>query len=235
MAEITVPVYGGMFDSTRVTETAGGFPKGDKAVSGAFFAKMIACFYKDGVWRDDSFAPSAKNGMTLKISDGVAWIRGYMAWQESETNLTLEAGCDYAIVLRLNTSAGEFNIIATTDINKVPQNTENVADLVLAEVRIPVGAIGITDDMITDTRGDTAKCGFVTCAADALNTVDNAQNANMLGGEAADKFLKRSGGTMTGVLRAAADASGMTTVRNIGYGTTVPKTLADGDLFILIQ
>lgn len=32
MAEITLPVYGGMFDSTEVVETVGGFPRGDKAV-----------------------------------------------------------------------------------------------------------------------------------------------------------------------------------------------------------
>ena len=235
MAEIIVPVNGGMFDSTEIIETVGGFPRGNKAVDAAFFAKMISCFYKDGVWRESSFVPSAKNGMTIKIGGGIAWIRGYMAWQENETALTLASGTNYAITLRLNIAEGQFYIFATTQPNTVPQRTENVVDLVLAEVSIPAGAVEITGDMITDTRGDTAKCGYVSSAVEVLDIIDNAQNANMLGGEAADKYLKKSGGSMTGPLRAASVAGGASAVRNIGYGYTVPETLADGDLFILIQ
>jgi len=49
MAEIIIPVNGGMFDSTRIIETVEGFPRGDKAVNAEFFAKMISCFYKDGM------------------------------------------------------------------------------------------------------------------------------------------------------------------------------------------
>ena len=37
---------------------------------------------------------------------------------------------------------------------------------------------------------------------------------------------------MTGTLRAASDTTGASMVRNISYGTTVPTTLADGELFI---
>ena len=54
----------------------------------------------------------------------------------------------------------------------------------------------------------------------------------MLGGAAASEYLKKSGGTMTGTLRAASDTTGASMVRNISYGTTVPTTLADGELFI---
>ncbi len=42
MAIISAPVYGGMFDSTSVEETVGGFPRGNKAVDSAFFAKLIS-------------------------------------------------------------------------------------------------------------------------------------------------------------------------------------------------
>lgn len=235
MAEIIIPVNGGMFDSTRIIETVEGFPRGDKAVNAEFFAKMISCFYKDGVWRENSFVPSVKSGMNLKISSGVAWIRGYMAWEKEETTVSLAAGANYAIVLRLNIAEGQFSIIATTETASVPQRTESVVDLVLAQVNIPADAVEITSDMITDTRGDTAKCGYVTGAVEALGTIDNAQNANMLGGESADKYLKKSGGTMTGMLRAISVAGGASAVRNIGYGYTVPDTLPEGDLFILIQ
>ena len=42
-------IDGGMFDSTSVVETVDGFPRGDKAVDAAFFARMMRCFYRDGV------------------------------------------------------------------------------------------------------------------------------------------------------------------------------------------
>ena len=44
-------IDGGMFDSTSVVETVDGFPRGDKAVDAAFFARMLRCFYRDGVLR----------------------------------------------------------------------------------------------------------------------------------------------------------------------------------------
>lgn len=235
MAEIIVPVNGGMFDSTEIVESDGGFPRGNKAVDSAFFAKMISCFYRDGVLGGDSFVPGAGGGLSLKISGGVAWIRGYMAWQKSDTLITLAAGNSYTVALRVDVTAGEFKLIATTDADYVPENSENIADLVLAEVKIPSGATALDGDMITDTRGDGTKCGYVTSVVDALGTVETAQNANMLGGAAADAYLKKSGGAMSGNLRAAADSSGMSVVRNIGYGTVLPDSLADGDLFILLS
>ncbi|MBQ8187032.1 MAG: hypothetical protein IJX93_02545 [Clostridia bacterium] len=229
MADISTAVYGGMFDSTTVVETVGGFPRGDKAVDSAFFAKMIESFYRDGVL-GDGFRVTAGGGMNITVGAGVAWIRGYMAWQKSDTTLTLTAGT-WKILLRLNTAAGEFTLNATEG---GAVNTETMRDLVLAEVTVPANAGGITDAMIADTRTDREKCGIVTSTVDALETVEHAQNANMLGGVSADGFLRRSGGSMTGALTAAPDATGRQTVRNIGYGTTLPDTLADGELFILL-
>ena len=49
--QTTINVPGGMFDSTKIVETADGFPRGDKAVDAAFFARMMQCFYSDGVVR----------------------------------------------------------------------------------------------------------------------------------------------------------------------------------------
>ena len=51
---------------------------------------------------------------------------------------------------------------------------------------------------------------------------------------AADAYLKRSGGVLTGSLTAAKDSTGKMTVRNIVYGTALPDTLGEGDLFILL-
>lgn len=229
MADISTAVYGGMFDSTSVVETVGGFPRGNKAVDSAFFAKMIESFYRDGVL-GDGFRVTAGGGMNIAVGAGVAWIRGYMAWQKEAAALTLTAGT-WKILLRLNTAAGEFSLVATEGS---AVNTETMRDLVLAEVSVPANAGGITEAMIADTRTDREKCGIVTSTVDALETVEYAQNANMLGGISADGFLRRSGGMMTGSLTAAPDATGKQTVRNIGYGSTLPDSLADGELFILL-
>lgn len=229
MADISKAVYGGMFDSTEVVETVGGFPRGNKAVDSAFFAKMIQCFYRDGVL-GDGFAVTPSGGYSVTVSAGIGWIRGYMAWQKEPLSLTLIPG-NWKIVLRLNQAAGEFTVTATEGN---AADSEVMRDLVLAEIAVPAGAGEISAGMIRDTRTDPAKCGIVTSAVDALSAVDTAQNANALGGIPADGFIKRSGGTMTGALSAASDNTGKLTVRNIGYGTVLPDTLGDGDLFILI-
>ncbi|MBP3379152.1 MAG: hypothetical protein J6L96_10410 [Clostridia bacterium] len=235
MAEIKKTVSGGMFDSTEIVETADGYPRGNKAVDSSFFAKMISCFYKDGVWGGDSFIPSAGGGLNLKMSSGIAWIRGYMAWQKADTTFTLTAGEIYTVVLRLDTMEGEFSLLAVSDADYAPENSEYTKDLVLAVVTVPSTAEALTANMISDKRGDPDLCGYVTSVVDALATVDAAQNANMLGGLPPEDYLKRIGGTMTGDLRAKSDGSGMSVVRNIAYGTTLPDTMVDGDLFILLS
>ncbi len=232
MAEITLPVYGGMFDSTEVVETVGGFPRGDKAVDSVFFAKMIECFYKDGICGEDSFKVVPKSGYTVEISSGIAWIRGYMAWQKTAQTFTLAKGVTYSVMLRLNSLAGEFKLVLT---DGGALNNDSIKDLVIAEITVPASAVEVTSDMITDTRTDRNKCGIVTSAVDALATVGLAENANMLGGVAAMNYLLRSGGSMTGELRAAADATGKQVVRNIGYGTSLPSSLGDGELFVLLS
>lgn len=239
MADIILPVYGGMFDSTTVVDTVNGFPRGDKAVDSAFFAKMISSFYSDGIlaagdYGRNGFAAAPAGGLTVAVSEGVAWIRGYMAWMREAQSFVLSAGRSYAIVLRLNTATGEFTLVATEDTASLPTDTELIRDLVLAEITVPVGCTALTESMIFDTRSDLAKCGFVTCTVDALQTVPFAADAGSVGGVPENAFLRKTGGAMTGGLRAAAETTGISVVRNIAYGTTLPDVLDEGEIFILL-
>ena len=239
MAEIVLPVYGGMFDSTTVVETVNGFPRGDKAVDSSFFAKMISSFYSDGIlsggdYAHDGFHITPAGGLTVTVAPGIAWIRGYMAWMQEPQTLTLSAGHHYTVVLRLNTASGEFTLVAAEDDTAVPMNTDLIRDLVLAEITIPGGYSSIAEGMITDTRADLGKCGFVTCSVDALQTVPFAENAGSLGGIRENMLLRKSGGTMTGLLTAVTETTGISTVRNIAYGSTLPDILEDGEIFILL-
>lgn len=227
MAEIKIPIEGGMFDSTEIVETAEGYPRGNKAVDASFFAKMISCFYKDGVWGGDSFAPIPGGGLNLKIGAGIAWIRGYMAWLKADTDIALTGGKTYSVVLRLDTVEGEFNL-AVKENDSSLADTEYLCEIPVATVTVPATAETLTANMITDLRER------ITSTVEALETVETSKNSEMLGGLPAKEYLKTSGGTMTGELRARSDASGMSVVRNIGYGTSLPESMADGDLFILL-
>lgn len=221
-----------MFDSTEVVETVGGFPRGNKAVDSEFFAKMISCFFSDGVL-SDSFRVSAAGGMQITVDPGIAWIKGYMAWQKKGETLTLSPGLNYTVALRLNRSAGEFSLVLA-DGTYERELGDEVYDLVLATVGTPSAATSVREADIRDTRGERELCGIVTSTVDALRAVETAENANNLGGSPAADFVKKSGGEMTGELRAASESAGKCVVRNIGYGTTLPESLADGELFVLI-
>ena len=235
MATETVKLNGGLFDSTSVTETVGGFPIGDKAVSSEFFAKLISCFFTDGVCGAESYkvAPSPSGGLKLSAAAGVCWIRGYMAWQKTATDISVSAGESYNITVRLNTAVGEFTLCAVPQSEGV-KNTESVKELVIAEVAVPAGVDTVTEAMITDTRSDKNKCGVVTSTLDSTGVVPAAQNALMLGDSPASDFVKKTGCAMTGKLTAAPESTGVSAVRNISYGTSLPDSLPEGELFILI-
>ena len=233
MAESLISVYGGMFDSTEVVEEVGGFPRGNKAVDSEFFAKMISCFWSDGVLGEDSFKVSAGGGLQVKVSAGIAWIKGYMAWQKAEATLTLTPGVKHTVALRLNRAAGEFSLVLGDESYEMKRGDE-VYDLVLANVVTQAGATSVADFDIRDTRGERELCGIVTSTVDALRAVENAENANNLGGSPAADYVKKSGGTMSGELRAAPESAGKCVVRNIGYGASLPESLADGELFVLV-
>ena len=240
MADISLPVFGGMFDSTTVVDTVNGFPRGDKAVDASFFAKMISSFYSDGIlnggeYAGNGFGITLSGDLTVTVAPGIAWIRGYMAWMQAAQSFTLSAGHVYTIVLRLNAASGEFTLIAAEDAASLPTETEMVRDLVLAEIRIPAQTAVLTNNMLFDTRSDPAKCGFVTCSIDALQTVPFAEEAGSIGGVTENMLMQKSGGEMLGNLVAAKETTGISVVRNIAYGTVLPDVLDEGEIFILLS
>ena len=224
-----------MFDSTEVIETVGGFPRGNKAVDSAFFAKMISSFYANGVLADNSFAVTPAGGRKISISGGVAWVNGYMAWLEEATEVTLTADATYAVLIRLNLASGDFHLVVTDSVNALPTRTDSIYDLILAEITVPEDTTEIVATMITDTRADSDKCGYVRNAIDALGEANHAVNSDKLGGYVASSYLRKTGGTLTGSLVAASDSTGDSLVRNIRYGSSVPSSLANGEIFILLD
>ncbi|MBQ7922280.1 MAG: hypothetical protein IJ325_06855 [Clostridia bacterium] len=233
----TIQIDGGMFDSTSIVETVDGFPRGNKAVDAAFFAQMMRCFYADGVIRpaDGSFAVIPGEGLTLSVSPGCAWIFGHMAWLKETVTLPAASGHTYGICLRLHRTSGYFTLEAAEDAAGLPMRNDEVWDLLLAEVTVPANSGIVTADMINDRRSDETVCGPVTGAGDSLDNVAYAKNSGAVGGLTAEALLPKSGGVMTGILQAASDSTGASAVRNIRYGYTLPDSLPEGEIFLLIS
>ena len=221
-------IEGGMFDSTSVVETVDGFPRGDKAVDAAFFARMLACFYRDGVLRPDTGSLAVVPGtvgVSVTVQPGIAWIGGRMAYLDEAASFTLAAGKTYAVTLRLDLDLRAFFLVA---------EEEDGTALLLARVQVSAGETAVTAAMITDKRMDEAVCGAVDSLMAGLQSVAYAANSGAVGGLTAEGLVPRSGCTMTGVLRCGNESAGASAVRNIRYGTTLPADLADGEIFLLL-
>lgn len=156
---------GGMYDSTRVVDTVNGFPVGDKAISCAFIASMISSLIGDGVIDtgngDLSVVPAG--GLAIRVKEGTAWACGYMARLDGTLTAELTAGHEYTVFVRQDYALGEATVCICEDNDgTIPVRRTGTHDLVLARVKIPAGALTVSEAMITDYRADSSKCGFVT-------------------------------------------------------------------------
>jgi len=233
--QTTINVPGGMFDSTKIVETIDGFPRGDKAVDAAFFARMMQCFYSDGVVRpgDGYLQVVPGDGMRVQVTPGCGWIDGRMGWVMEPAEAYVEAGHRYLVTLRLHRTEEAFTLQFLEDQNAITRS-DTIWELLLATIAVPADAVSVTQSMITDKRMDGTVCGAVNSPAAALDAVAYAADAGTVGGVAGDNLVPRSGCRMTGNLYAHNDTTGAPAVRNIRYGTVLPEALTDGEIFILL-
>ena len=233
--QTTIDVPGGMFDSTIIVETVDGFPRGDKAVDAAFFARMMQCFYSDGVVRPaEGFLKVVPgDGMRVQVTAGCGWIGGHMGWVMEPAEAYVEAGHSYLVTLRLHRTEGAFTLNVLEDQSTITRS-DILWELLLAIVTVPEGAVSVTQAMITDKRMDATVCGAVNSPVAALESVAYATDAGTVGGIAGDNLVPKSGCRMTGNLYAHNDTTGAPAVRNIRYGTVLPDALTDGEIFILL-
>ena len=166
MAIITeIGIDGGPYDSTRVVDTVNGFPVGDKAIDAAFIASMISCFITNGVLDTgcDDLKVSVGTGLSVTVNPGITWANGYMSRLENKTTLELSPGHTYLVLVRQNNNKSTSSLILYADnTGWIPVQTEDLHDMILAEVKVPAGAAALTPDMITDKRSDSSLCGYVT-------------------------------------------------------------------------
>ena len=161
----TKNVVGGPFESSSVVETVNGFPRGDKAVDAAFIASMVSCFISDGIFPNpaDSFKVSPGDGLTVSVSPGYAWAKGYMARLDEALSFDVTPGYQYTVFLRQNISSGESSVMLFQGTAAgLPVRSKYVHDLILAEVTVTSAADAVTSGMILDKRSDSEVCGYIT-------------------------------------------------------------------------
>ena len=163
------------FDSKIVGYDDSGYPQYDRAVNSSVLANMLNSLATTGVLLNDtnSFSVSAGDNMLVKVHAGSAIINGITCVEDTERTLSLQAAdTTYdridTVVLRLNTSvdvrAIDLYVVKGTasasPVAPVLTRSGSVYELGLANVYIPANVVTITNERITDTRGDSLRCGY---------------------------------------------------------------------------
>ena len=167
------------FDSKIVGYDDSGYPQYDRAVNSSVLANMLNSLATTGVLLNDtnSFLVSAGDNMLVKVHAGSAIINGITCIEDTERTLSLQAAdTTYdridTVVLRLNTSvdvrAIDLYVVKGTasasPVAPVLTRSGSVYELGLANVYIPANVVTITNERITDTRGDSLRCGYSVSA-----------------------------------------------------------------------
>ena len=163
------------FDSV-LTQDANGNPFYSRAYSSNLIARILARYMCNGVFQNPStnLQVLQNEDMTVLVKEGAANISGRHFLEESDRVLTVQ-GADAnldridTVVLRLNLDQSALAIdlyivkgtAAATPL--APELTRNVSvwELGLANLFIAKGVTTVTQERITDTRLDSARCGVV--------------------------------------------------------------------------
>lgn len=163
------------FDST-VSQDAEGNPIYSRAYSATVLARILAKYFRNGVFSDAStgLQVTAGTGLSVTVLPGDALINGHHFYEESETPLSLPAADGSlaridTVVLRLNLTVSVLSIglavvsgtAASTPAAPALTRNASVWELGLANVLVSAGATEISQAKITDTRLDSARCGVV--------------------------------------------------------------------------
>lgn len=147
----------------------------------SFFIKLIS----NGVFPNPStcFKVIAKSGLTVTVQAGFAFINAKYVQNTADYDLTLDAADTTnpridKIVLRFNATDREItlNILKGTPAAEpeVPALTRNatIYELGLANIAVSANATAIVTADISDRRGYSSDCGYVTGLIQQIDTDD---------------------------------------------------------------
>lgn len=146
-----------------------------------FFLKLIS----DGVFAtpSDAMQVVAVSGMTVNVSAGWAFVKCKWLHNDAAYSMTVDTADPVLhridrIVVRLNAAEDARNITIAIKSGTPSQSptapavtrSGDVYELSLAQIYVAAGATEITQAAITDERGNTSVCGYVTGLIDQIDT-----------------------------------------------------------------
>ena len=168
------------FDS-HVTFESDGTPVYDRAITSAPLRKLIAKLLTDGILPNPStnLHVEAGSGMNVVVNPGFAICAGGLKLEENQRTLAIQAAdSNYdridTVVLRWNDNDSERicdlyiveGVPAASPLRPELTRTESIWELGLADLFINKNSSAISNQRITDTRYETARCGIISAISE---------------------------------------------------------------------
>ena len=147
---------------------------GDRKYNAADMALHFSKVLTNGVMPSGTqLQATANSGMSIVVTAGSAWINGYAYHNDSDFTLAIDPADGVLnridrVVVRWGRLARSINLVvikgiaASTPVAPALVRNVDSYDLCIATISVGNGITGITQAMITDTRMDSAVCGFVS-------------------------------------------------------------------------
>lgn len=195
------------FDS-HVTFESDGTPVYDRAITSAPLRKLIAKLLTDGILPNPStnLQVEAGSGMNVVVNPGFAICAGGLKLEENQRTLAIQtADSNYdridTVVLRWNDNDSERicdlyiveGIPAASPLRPELTRTESIWELGLADLFINKNSSAISNQRITDTRYESARCGIISAISEFDTTTLYQQvQADLAGFKASEQadFIK---------------------------------------------
>lgn len=152
----------------------------DRLYDADSFEEWLKKFFTTGVFNGDLMVESA-GSMVVTVGTGYANVNGKVRFFDTVDNVTLNpANGTYpridTIVVERNDTDREISLkyvqgdySGATPSATAPVRTANIYQIVLAQIYVGVGATEITQANITDTRANSALCGWVVGTVDEVD------------------------------------------------------------------
>lgn len=214
---------------------------GDRRYNADSFSNWLKQFFTDGVPQGD-LQVTANGDMTATVDTGTALMGGKVKVFKERKTIKFDTASGTLnridnVVVRRDDDLRDFTIeIVKGTPAAVPEPPEltrsgNIYEIKLAEVTINKGTAVITQAAVKDTRADRNLCGWIIGNVDKIPA---EQLLAQMNAEFREWFEEMKGQLTT-------DAAGNlqeqinTLKQKIKYGTELPETGEEGDIFILIE
>lgn len=163
---------------SRVTYDAEGRPSYDRAVSSKPLRSLIRKLFTTGVMPNPSNTCQVRaggDGMTLIVSPGLAVLEGGLYLEDAARTLSVTAADPTfdridTVVLRWNENDAvrdcDLHVVAgvpaKNPVRPALTREGSIYEIGLADIFVTKGVATITNEKITDTRMESARCGIVS-------------------------------------------------------------------------